>query len=97
MLALGILGFVIPASPSELRPLGQDEEASITLRTLTKRGWTWPEKMSPLYGGLQALLEDVAQGIEERQAELERWPEALKTGRMSSKKQPEVWRKNRPC
>jgi chromosome segregation ATPase len=71
MLALGILGLVMMASPTEPRPVEQDGKVSIALGTLTKRGWSWPEKMTSSYSGLQALLEDVAQGIEERQAELE--------------------------
>jgi hypothetical protein len=70
-LALGVLGLVTPASPAEPRPFEQDERTSIALRTLTKRGWSWPENMSPLYGGLQTLMEDVAQGIEESHAQLE--------------------------
>jgi hypothetical protein len=71
MLALGILGLVMLSSPSELRPPLHDKEASMALRTLTKRGWSWPEKISPSYGGLPPLLEDIGLGIEERQAELE--------------------------
>jgi hypothetical protein len=62
MLALGVLGLVMPASPAEPRPFEQNEKMS----TLTRRGWSWPERMSPSYSGLQALLENVAQGIEER-------------------------------
>jgi hypothetical protein len=64
-------GLVMMASPTEPRPVEQDGKTSIALGTLTKRGWSWPEKMTSSYSGLQALLEDVAQGIEERQAELE--------------------------
>jgi hypothetical protein len=71
MLALGILGLVVPASPTELGSSGQGEEASMAMKALIKRGWSWPENMSPPYEGLQAMLEGVAQGIEEKQAELE--------------------------
>jgi hypothetical protein len=71
MLALGILGLVMPSSSSELTPPSHDKEASIAMRTLTKRGWSWPQKMSPSYRRLPPLLEDFAQGIEERQAKLE--------------------------
>jgi hypothetical protein len=96
MLALGKLWLALPSSPTEQRPLEQDEKASIALRTLTKRGWSWPEKMSPSYGGLQALLEDVAQGIEERQAEWEEMARGTEDRQNEPKKWPRVWKKGRP-
>jgi hypothetical protein len=86
MLALRILGLVTPASPLRSRPLEQDEKTSIALRTLTKRGWSWPEKMSPSYGGLQALLEDDVQQIEERQAELEEMAKGIEDRQSELKK-----------
>ncbi len=86
MLALGVLGLVMPASHVGPRPLKQDEKMRIALRTQAKTGWSWPEQTSPFYGGLQALLEDIAQRIEERQAELEGMAKGIEDRRNELKK-----------
>jgi hypothetical protein len=72
ILALGILGLVMPALPTGLgTPKGSEEMAS-TAGFAAKNGWNLAGNGSSPYGGLQGMLDNVAQGIEERQAEMKR-------------------------
>jgi hypothetical protein len=69
ILALGILGLVSPALPTELgTPMGSKEMDSVT-GFVARKEWNLAGNRSSPYGGLQDMLESVAQGIEERQAE----------------------------